>query len=137
MAPDKDVLGQIAARTAERVARYKRERGESALKAEPLYVRPPRSLAKALAGPAPRVIAEVKFTSPSSGSLRQPGPAEAARLAADYAAEGASFPGTGIVELGRGEDYAWSATSAGSDLIDMRVEKVCNPTGGAPAAQGR
>ena len=55
----------------------------------------------------------------------------------DYAAEGASFPGTGIVELGRGEDYAWSATSAGSDLIDMRVEKVCNPTGGAPAAQGR
>ncbi len=54
----------------------------------------------------------------------------------DYAAEGASFPGTGIVELGRGEDYAWSATSAGSDLIDQRLEKVCNPNGGAPAAQG-
>jgi len=54
----------------------------------------------------------------------------------DYAAEGASFPGTGIVELGRGEDYAWSATSAGSDVIDQRLEKVCNPTGGAPAAHG-
>ena len=55
----------------------------------------------------------------------------------DYAAEGASFPGTGVVELGRGEDYAWSATSAGSDLIDQRLEKVCNPTAGAaPAAQG-
>jgi acyl-homoserine lactone acylase PvdQ len=54
----------------------------------------------------------------------------------DYAAEGASFPGTGVVELGRGEDYAWSATSAGSDLIDMRIEKVCNPSGGTPAAQG-
>jgi acyl-homoserine lactone acylase PvdQ len=54
----------------------------------------------------------------------------------DYAAEGASFPGTGIVELGRGEDYAWSATSAGSDLIDMRLEKICNPLGGAPAANG-
>ena len=32
--------------------------------------------------------------------------------APDYAAMGASFPGTGLVELGRGKDYAWSATSA-------------------------
>ena len=54
----------------------------------------------------------------------------------DYDASGASFPGTGIVELGRGQDFAWSATSAGSDLIDQRLEKVCNPSGGAPAAQG-
>jgi acyl-homoserine lactone acylase PvdQ len=54
----------------------------------------------------------------------------------NYAAEGASFPGTGIVELGRGQDYAWSATSAGSDLIDQRLEKICSPTGGAPAARG-
>ncbi|MGN6250209.1 MAG: penicillin acylase family protein [Marmoricola sp.] len=53
-----------------------------------------------------------------------------------YSAEGASFPGTGLVELGRGQDYAWSATSAGSDVIDQRVEKVCNPDGGAPQAQG-
>jgi acyl-homoserine lactone acylase PvdQ len=56
--------------------------------------------------------------------------------APSYAAEGASFPGTGLVELGRGEDFAWSATSAGSDLIDQRVEQICNPLGGAPAAQG-
>ena len=54
----------------------------------------------------------------------------------DYSAEGASFPGTGIVELGRGADFAWSATSAGSDLVDMRLEKICNPAGGAPAADG-
>ncbi|MCW2787016.1 MAG: Penicillin acylase [Marmoricola sp.] len=53
-----------------------------------------------------------------------------------YSAEGASFAGTGLVELGRGRDYAWSATSASSDLIDQRVEKICNPSGGAPAAQG-
>ncbi len=53
-----------------------------------------------------------------------------------YDAEGASFPGTGIVELGRGQDYAWSATSAGSDLIDQRVEKICNPNGGAPDPHG-
>jgi acyl-homoserine lactone acylase PvdQ len=53
-----------------------------------------------------------------------------------YAAFGASFPGTGIVELGRGTDYAWSATSASSDVVDVRLEKICNPLGGAPAAHG-
>jgi acyl-homoserine lactone acylase PvdQ len=53
-----------------------------------------------------------------------------------YDAMGASFPGTGLVELGRGRDYAWSATSAGSDLIDQRIEKICDPGGGAPAATG-
>jgi acyl-homoserine lactone acylase PvdQ len=51
-----------------------------------------------------------------------------------YDAEGASFPGTGVVELGRGQDYAWSATSAGTDLIDQRVLTVCDPGGGAPTA---
>jgi acyl-homoserine lactone acylase PvdQ len=56
--------------------------------------------------------------------------------APNYDAEGASFPGTGIVELGRGEDFAWSATSAGSDLVDMRLEKVCKPGGGKPAKHG-
>ncbi|GDY32869.1 penicillin acylase family protein [Gandjariella thermophila] len=54
----------------------------------------------------------------------------------DYAAEGASFPGTGLVELGRGEDYAWSATSAGSDLTDQRLERICDPAGGTPPARG-
>jgi acyl-homoserine lactone acylase PvdQ len=53
-----------------------------------------------------------------------------------YDAMGASFPGTGLVELGRGEDYAWSATSAGSDLTDQRLELICNPDGGRPAATG-
>jgi acyl-homoserine lactone acylase PvdQ len=57
--------------------------------------------------------------------------------APNYHAEGASFPGTGLVELGRGVDYAWSATSAGSDLIDQRVEKVCRPGGGTPTATGK
>jgi acyl-homoserine lactone acylase PvdQ len=51
-----------------------------------------------------------------------------------YHAEGASFPGTGLVELGRGEDYAWSATSAGSDLIDQRLELICDPHGKKPTA---
>ena len=48
-------------------------------------------------------------------------------------ARGVSFPGTEVfVELGRGIDYAWSATSAGADIIDQRVEKLCN-TDGSPA----
>ncbi|MDQ1633493.1 MAG: hypothetical protein QOJ32_302 [Frankiaceae bacterium] len=55
----------------------------------------------------------------------------------NYSAEGASFPGTGLIELGRGPDFAWSATSAGSDLIDQRLEQVCNPNGGTPEPEGK
>jgi acyl-homoserine lactone acylase PvdQ len=41
-------------------------------------------------------------------------------------ARGASFPGSGpYVQLGRGRDFAWSATSAGSDIIDQYVEQLC------------
>lgn len=57
--------------------------------------------------------------------------------APDFAAQGAAFPGTNfVVELGRGPDFAWSATSAGSDNVDQRLEVICNPSGGPPAAQG-
>jgi len=39
---------------------------------------------------------------------------------------GATFPGAGpYVELGRGIDYSWSATSAGNDNIDIFVEELC------------
>ena len=42
------------------------------------------------------------------------------------AARGASFPGISFyVLLGRGRDYAWSATSANSDVIDHFVETLC------------
>ncbi|HEX6349954.1 MAG TPA: penicillin acylase family protein [Candidatus Dormibacteraeota bacterium] len=45
-------------------------------------------------------------------------------------ARGASFPGTDVfVELGHGVDYAWSATSAGADIVDERAERLCNPDG--------
>jgi acyl-homoserine lactone acylase PvdQ len=54
----------------------------------------------------------------------------------NYDAEGVSFPGSGLVELGRGRDYAWSATSAGSDLTDQRLERICDPNGGATQPQG-
>jgi len=45
-------------------------------------------------------------------------------------ARGVSFAGTNLfVQLGRGVDYAWSATSAGSDNIDTVVERLCNANG--------
>ncbi|WP_188110504.1 penicillin acylase family protein [Aeromicrobium ginsengisoli] len=48
-------------------------------------------------------------------------------------ARGVSFAGTNlVVELGHGLDYAWSATSSGSDNIDTVMEKLCNADGSAP-----
>jgi acyl-homoserine lactone acylase PvdQ len=41
-------------------------------------------------------------------------------------ARGATFPGAGpYVQLGRGKDFSWSATSAGNDVIDIFVEELC------------
>jgi acyl-homoserine lactone acylase PvdQ len=49
-------------------------------------------------------------------------------------AEGAAFPGTNLyVQLGHGQDYAWSATSSGQNIIDTFAAPLCNPNGGAVA----
>ncbi len=46
-------------------------------------------------------------------------------------ARGVGFPGISLyVLLGRGADYAWSATSAGGDQVDTFAEKLCDPAGG-------
>ena len=51
-------------------------------------------------------------------------------------ARGVAFAGTNLfVQLGRGVDYAWSATSAGSDNIDTVVERLCNADGSKPTVQ--
>jgi acyl-homoserine lactone acylase PvdQ len=51
----------------------------------------------------------------------------------DIDARGATFPGINLyVLLGRGQDYAWSATSAGQDIIDTFAEKLCEPDGADP-----
>ena len=43
---------------------------------------------------------------------------------------GPALPGASLlVPLGRGIDYAWSLTTGTSDLVDERVEKLCNPNG--------
>jgi acyl-homoserine lactone acylase PvdQ len=45
-------------------------------------------------------------------------------------ATGAAFAGTNLyVQLGRGRDYAWSATSAGQDNIDTFAVDLCNADG--------
>jgi acyl-homoserine lactone acylase PvdQ len=48
------------------------------------------------------------------------------------AARGVSFAGTNfVVELGRGVDYAWSATSPYTDITDTVVQPLCNTDGTA------
>lgn len=51
-------------------------------------------------------------------------------------ARGVSFAGVGMyVQLGRGQDYAWSATSAGQDITDTYAVELCEPGGSAPTKQ--
>jgi acyl-homoserine lactone acylase PvdQ len=47
-------------------------------------------------------------------------------------ARGVAFAGTNFyVEMGRGLDYSWSATSAGQDIIDTYAVPLCNADGSA------
>ncbi len=47
-------------------------------------------------------------------------------------ARGVGFVGADLyVQLGRGTDYAFSATSSGADNVDSFVLKLCDPSGGA------
>ncbi|MEW9531330.1 penicillin acylase family protein [Microbispora sp. NPDC049125] len=49
-------------------------------------------------------------------------------------ARGAAFAGLNLyVLLGRGTDYAWSATSSGQDITDTYAVTLCEPGGGAPS----
>ncbi|MFD5032587.1 penicillin acylase family protein [Streptomyces sp. NPDC058220] len=47
-------------------------------------------------------------------------------------ARGVAFAGVGMyVQMGRGQDYAWSATSAGQDITDTYAIELCEPDGSA------
>ncbi|MEU1626575.1 penicillin acylase family protein [Streptomyces sp. NPDC020096] len=51
-------------------------------------------------------------------------------------ARGAAFAGLSMyVELGRGQDYAWSATSGGQDVTDTYAVELCDPNGNKPTTQ--
>ncbi len=43
---------------------------------------------------------------------------------------GSTFPGFGLVIVGRTQDYAWSPTAGGSDMVDTFIEVLCEPGGG-------
>src|SRR4051812_26630392 len=47
----------------------------------------------------------------------------------DLQARGMAIPGTPYVDIGRGPDYAWSATSSEQDLIDTFAVPLCDPDG--------
>jgi acyl-homoserine lactone acylase PvdQ len=67
----------------------------------------------------PQILMEQDVHAPASDA----GPAIDAR--------GAAFIGVNLyVQLGRGRDYAWSATSAGQDIIDTYAMTLCEPGGG-------
>ncbi len=48
-------------------------------------------------------------------------------------ARGAGFPGMGFVVIGRNANAAWTPTAGGSDMIDIYIEELCDPAGGAPS----
>lgn len=53
-------------------------------------------------------------------------------------ARGVSFAGLSMyVQMGRGQDYSWSATSAGQDIIDTFAVTLCEPNGGTPTTSSR
>lgn len=48
-------------------------------------------------------------------------------------AHGAAFAGVSMfVLLGRGQDYSWSATTAGQDIVDTFTVELCNANGSTP-----
>ena len=49
----------------------------------------------------------------------------------DFAGRGIVFADLPYINIGRGADFAWSATSGSSDLIDTRVSRMCNLDGSA------
>ncbi len=81
-----DVLSRIVARKATEVARRKRHPRPSEARGDPRGA--PDALRRVKG--VPRVIAEVKFRSPSAGAIRPRGAGEGARVARGYEAGGAA-----------------------------------------------
>jgi acyl-homoserine lactone acylase PvdQ len=69
----------------------------------------------------PQLLWEVAITSGGGGPL-------------DFAGRGVVFGNLPYINIGRGLDFAFSATSGNSDLTDVRVSKLCN-LDGTPASR--
>jgi acyl-homoserine lactone acylase PvdQ len=67
---------------------------------------------------------------PQTGYFAPQGLLELALEGGGISARGATPPGLPWVVLGHTPDYAWTATSGGSDLADVYVERLCTPAGG-------
>lgn len=52
-------------------------------------------------------------------------------------ARGVTFPALGYVLMGRGRDFAWSATTAQADNVDMFAEELCEPDGKPPTTESK
>ena len=94
--------------------------------------------ARRLRGRSPRAGNPIAVFGPQTGYfapqlvMEQDAHARRARGPAIHA-RGVAFVGTNLyVQLGRGMDYAWSATSAGNDIIDTYAVRLCNPDGSEP-----
>ena len=72
---------------------------------------------------APQLLWEVAIRSGGDN----PGPL-------DFNGRGVVFGDLPYINIGRGDDYAWSATSGNSDLVDVRVSRLCNRDG-SPASR--
>lgn len=91
--PRPDMLRRIALHTGKRLERLKEERPVEDLRKMALYGRRPRAFVEAFQGPGPRIIAEIKFASPSEGFMRpglEPSAGEAVRIAGAYLEAGAA-----------------------------------------------
>ena len=74
---------------------------------------------------APQLLMEQDAHAPSTEEF---GPAIHSR--------GVAFVGTNLyVQLGRGVDYSWSATSAGQDIVDVYALDLCEPDGSEPTKE--
>src|SRR5262249_27079871 len=65
---------------------------------------------------SPEILLEMEVHATGDGTPTNP----------NIDARGAAFPGISLlVLLGRGRDFSWSATSAGSDLVDVVAAPLC------------
>lgn len=90
--PEGNALDRIVARVRERLPGLKEARPLDVMRKDPLYLREPRDFRRALLGSGRRVIAEIKFASPSKGRV-YPGEAsaeQAAAVAKEYLEAGAA-----------------------------------------------
>lgn len=92
MAKLEGVLDRIIARTRERLPGLMEARPLELLRKDPVYKRTPRDFRRAFLGTGRRVIAEVKFASPSRGRVypREASAAEAVAVAGQYLEAGAA-----------------------------------------------